>query len=95
MSAIKLPHFRPLSLPQFLKELRFTSKIRGRYKIWGKLREKRIAVEVKKKSLEEVVEIAKSIAALLEHFDFMIKPLNKTAGMTVEKIIGDKIKISI
>ena len=56
---------------------------------------KRIALHIKEKALEKMIEFANAKTTTLEDFDFVVETLNEATGVPKQELVGDIIEIGI
>ena len=50
-------------------------------------------MQIKVHPLKKPLPISEAVAAPLEHFDFVIEPLDKPAGLAAQEIVGNDLKM--
>src|SRR5215212_9899474 len=51
-----------------------------------------VAIQVKCQALEQPPDIAQPIAAAFQHFELVVEPFDKRAGLMVDKVVRDQVK---
>src|SRR6187401_2402469 len=50
-----------------------------------------IALQVEGQPLEEARDVPQPVAAPLEHFELVVQPFDKAAGLTADEVVGNQI----
>ena len=54
-----------------------------------------VAIQVKRQALEQSPDIAQPIAAAFQHFELIVEPFDKGAGLMIDKVVRDQVKPAV